>query len=79
MMSEENGWGEYSKLVLAELDRLSGEVKALTACVQTLKLDINTIKTESKTRSNLINALFGTGGGAVGGIAILLARHFGVI
>jgi hypothetical protein len=77
-MSDDNGWDEYSKLVLSELNRLSGEVEKLATCVNSMKLEINTIKMENKNRDRMYNALFGTGGGAVGGVAILLARHFGL-
>ena len=39
-MSEENGWGEYSRLVLKELETLAESIKSLNVEIQDLKQEI---------------------------------------
>ena len=39
-MSEENGWGEYSRLVLKELETLAGEIKGLRTELQDVKQEL---------------------------------------
>jgi len=39
-MSEENGWSEYSKLVLKELESLAKNINALNVEIQDLKQEI---------------------------------------
>ena len=39
-MSEENGWGEYSKLVLKELETLATAITSLNSEIQELKQEI---------------------------------------
>ena len=39
-MSEENGWSEYSRLVLKELETLASSIQSLNAEIQDLKQEI---------------------------------------
>ena len=39
-MSSENGWSEYSKLVLKELETLAGAITSLNSEIQELKQEI---------------------------------------
>ena len=39
-MSNENGWSEYSKLVLKELETLAGAITSLNSEIQELKQEI---------------------------------------
>ena len=39
-MSNENGWGEYSRLVLKELETLASSITALNSEIQELKQEI---------------------------------------
>jgi uncharacterized coiled-coil DUF342 family protein len=39
-MAEENGWSEYSKLVLKELETLASSIQALNTEIQELKQEI---------------------------------------
>ena len=39
-MSDENGWSEYSKLVLKELETLANSIQALNTEIQELKQEI---------------------------------------
>jgi predicted nuclease with TOPRIM domain len=39
-MAEENGWGEYSRLVLKELETLASSIQSLNAEIQELKQEI---------------------------------------
>ena len=39
-MSDENGWSEYSRLVLKELETLANSIQALNAEIQELKQEI---------------------------------------
>ena len=39
-MSDENGWSEYSRLVLKELETLASSITALNAEIQELKQEI---------------------------------------
>ena len=39
-MSDENGWSEYSKLVLKELETLASSIQALNTEIQELKQEI---------------------------------------
>ncbi len=51
--SAQNGWNEYSKLVISELERLNEGIKTLTDEVGDLKQEI----TEMKTREDNVTAL----------------------
>jgi len=39
-MPEENGWGEYSRLVLKELETLASNIQSLNSEIQELKQEI---------------------------------------
>tara|TARA_R110001583_G_scaffold27302_11_gene97811 strand:- start:15187 stop:15507 length:321 start_codon:yes stop_codon:yes gene_type:complete len=39
-MPEENGWGEYSRLVLKELETLASSIQSLNSEIQELKQEI---------------------------------------
>ena len=39
-MADENGWGEYSRLVLKELETLASSIQALNTEIQELKQEI---------------------------------------
>ena len=41
---KQNGWNEYSRLVLAELEKLNNNVSALSKDIDTLKEDMTKIK-----------------------------------
>ena len=43
-MSEENGWSEYSRLVLKELETLATSITALNSEIQELKQEIARMK-----------------------------------
>ena len=45
-MSEENGWGEYSKLVLKELESLAANIQILQNQIVDLKSQIVELKAE---------------------------------
>jgi hypothetical protein len=51
--SGQNGWNEYSRLVISELERLNEGIKGLTDEMQGLKQEI----TELKTREDNVTAL----------------------
>lgn len=66
-----NGWGEYKRLVVDTLDRLSDEIKSLREEIVTLKLGYTTIS----VKMGIIGALSGMVAGAViGAIVAFLAR-----
>ena len=44
MTGGENGWGEYSRLVLKELETLATGIQALRQQIQELKIEISEIK-----------------------------------
>jgi len=43
-MSSENGWSEYSKLVLKELETLAGAITSLNSEIQELKQEITRMR-----------------------------------
>ena len=53
MMSGENGWGEYSKLGLKELETLSRGIEGLNDEIQSLQRDI----TELRSREDKVDEL----------------------
>lgn len=44
--SNQNGWNEYSKLVINELERLNEGIKTLNEEIQSLKQEITELKTK---------------------------------
>ena len=56
-MANEDGWSEYSKLVLKELETLSRGIASLNEEIQALKSDI----TELRSREDKIKELHGLG------------------
>jgi len=62
----DNGWDEWGKHVLKELDRQNGNIEALRKEVGSLKIDFATLKTRMTVFSGLI------GGGA--SIIIILVK-----
>lgn len=45
----QNGWNEYSKLVIAELERLNDGIIVLNSEIQGIKQEITELKTKEKT------------------------------
>lgn len=48
MVDKENGWGEWSRHVLAELVRLNGNFEALSKAFTTFKMDVTKERLEDK-------------------------------
>jgi len=44
MADQENGWGEYSRLVLKELETLASNIQALNSEIQDLKQEITRMR-----------------------------------
>lgn len=57
-MTDTNGWTEYKKLVIAELERLSDGIEANTKAIAQIHLDINnaaaSIRTETMTAASTL-------------------------
>ena len=54
-MSEENGWGEYSRLVLKELETLASGIDSLKDEMQSLKQDIALLRDREDRVTELRN------------------------
>ena len=52
-MSSENGWGEYSRLVLKELETLGTSIKELNESINEMKREI----TEIRAREDKVHEL----------------------
>jgi uncharacterized protein YoxC len=53
--SGQNGWNEYSRLVISELERLNDGIKGLTDEMQGLKQQITELKTREGNLTSLHN------------------------
>lgn len=53
-MSAENGWGEYSKLVLKELETLALGIKELNESLQDVKREITEIRAREDKVQDLV-------------------------
>lgn len=53
--SNQNGWNEYSKLVINELERLNEGIKTLNEEIQGLKQEITELKTKEDNVRDLKN------------------------
>ena len=53
-MSAENGWGEYSKLVLKELETLAQGIKDLNESLQDVKREITEIRAREDKVQDLV-------------------------
>jgi cell division septum initiation protein DivIVA len=51
--SDQNGWNEYSKLVINELERLNEGIKTLNEEIQSLKQQITELKTKEDNVKDL--------------------------
>lgn len=51
----QNGWNEYSRLVISELERLNDGIKGLSDDVQSLKQEITELKTREDNVTSLRN------------------------
>ena len=67
-MPEPNGWNEWSRHVLHELERLNDNYTALDRRLAKLQQDFVALKTEFQIKSGLWGLL---GGAIVAGIALL--------
>ena len=66
-MPDVNSWGEWSKHVLKELERLDADIQELQGGINLLRVDIATLKVKA--------GLFGGLAGAIGAaLAVLLSR-----
>jgi hypothetical protein len=63
-MQVENGWGEYKRLVLAQLESLTDEVRSLRDEVAKLRVDVGQLKVQA------------AGWGVVAGAGISLLLRF---
>tara|TARA_Y100000034_G_scaffold120203_1_gene162851 strand:- start:775 stop:1101 length:327 start_codon:yes stop_codon:yes gene_type:complete len=54
MTTEKNGWGEYSRLVLKELETLSSGIQQLRDEIQDLKTEITAIKSKEEKVQDLL-------------------------
>lgn len=64
-MAGENGWDEYKRLILAEIDELKAAKKDLEDMVQELRVEVATLKTKIWIHMLL------TGSAAAGGSAAM--------
>jgi hypothetical protein len=62
-----NGWGEYKRLVVSELDRLDGDIKVLTEKIDAMRADLIALR----VKVGLIGAASGL---IVGGVISLLVK-----
>ena len=53
MSQTENGWNEYSKLVINELERLNDGIEKLTGEIQGLKKDMTVLKGKEEASKGL--------------------------
>lgn len=65
---EPNGWNEWSKFVLKELERLNTCYEGILESVNGLKIKVNTLEVKL--------AILGGAGGFAAGIIASLAIHF---
>lgn len=65
----DNGWNEYQRLVLAELQRLDTTVKQMQADVSEIRLAVVVLRTRAVTWGAL-------GGLVTWGVALLLTTFF---
>lgn len=63
-----NGWTEWSKHVITELERQDGIQEMLRADINTLKIEIAQIKTKI--------AVYSAVGGILGSIGIIMLKRF---
>lgn len=61
----ENGWGKHEKLVLSELNRLSGGIESLSAKLDDCRMEILQTKTKLETTHKLKSSAWGFLGGAI--------------
>lgn len=78
-MSVEDNFGEYRRLILGELERLSDAMHACNAKIDALRADdISSMKVEIamlKVKAGMVGALAGSLGGAV--IAAIVGKLMG--
>lgn len=74
MPSEVDGWGEYRRLILSELERLSRCVSEQTAEIGALRTEIATLKTEFRAKAGLWGAITGGIPALIGAVLWLLSR-----
>ncbi len=66
-----NGWGEWSRHVLAELERLDRSVKEVDACGRRLEAELASLRAEVRVKSGVWGLL----GGAIPVIIALLVKY----
>ena len=71
-MGDSNGWGEWSKHVLIELERLNNNMEALRQDFQESKLDNAKEIAALKSRMIVVSASLG----ALGAFLITILKHF---
>jgi len=65
MSDNTNGWHEYQRLVLAELKRLSDDAEKIHGILNTIRMDIATLKVKC--------GIWGLVGGAIPAAAFVIA------
>lgn len=70
MAETENGWQEYKRLVLKQLEDLTDEVKALRTEIESLKV----CSAVNKAKLAYYGTAFGFGAGLVANIIILVLK-----
>jgi len=72
----ERGWGEYRRLILSELERISGDIRNLNDKIQRFREeDISQIKTEIALLK-FQAGLYGSVGGLIFSTLVTLALKF---
>lgn len=71
MVQPDESWGEYRRLVLAELKRLTEEIVGLRTSVQSLTLDVSGLKLKAAIAGGIAGMV---GAAAIGSIVAALFK-----
>ena len=72
----QNGWNEWSKHVLIELERLNSEQKRHNELINNLSKDLEIFKTKIETRAAIKGATFGIIASAIISVGSALIFYF---